>query len=311
MKALKWVVVLCMSQALADTGYEGAPACADTIDLAEIEHRLMLADHDAILETFGLYRTECDGGLYIVDLQHRRKMWRVNESWWLDKIVSMAWVDPDKADAIEVIAIYVTGIGPTGVQPFKARVVMHRGGGGPLGYEWTPGEPEFVDDEVHAKPDAKPPKRTPKREGSQCDPTVRATSYERFAALGLTSRNAPWRPENIEAATFETFDFYAISVFHSSGSQRIKAVDVYEDDGRYTVRYRVYNPRIGTMDIQYSTVWALIPKDAVEVRMVEDGKRPGRRRPDLASGSIFRGGLDPRRFGSTFCRESRHPTHSP
>ena len=146
MKALKWLVVLCMSQALADTGYEGAPECADAIDLAEVEHRLMLADHDAILETFGLYRTQCDGGLYLVDLQHHQKMWRVNESWWLDRIESIAWVDPDKADAIEVIAIYITGIGPTGVQPFKARVVMHRGGGGPRGYSWTPGEPEFIDD---------------------------------------------------------------------------------------------------------------------------------------------------------------------
>jgi len=309
MKALKLLLLLVMTRALADTGYEGAPACADAIDLTKVEHRLMVRDHDAILETFGLYQTRCDGGLYLVDLQHHRKMWRVNESWWLEKIESMAWVDPAAANGIEVIATYITGIGPTGVQPFRARVVMRRGGGGPGGYTWTPGEPEFIEDAApptrKLDPRPQPAKPGPGETPSACHPVVRATSFEEFAALGLRSRNAPWRHDAINEATFAAFDFYAISVFHSSGSQRIEAVDVYEDDGRYTVRYDIYRPRIGTADIQFSTVWALLPKDAVDVVIAEDARRAGLHRDDVTSGSISRGGLNPRRFGSTFCLERR------
>ena len=138
-----------------------------------------------------------------------------------------------------------------------------------------------------------------------CSPYVIARSLAEFESLGMQSRGADWRPDGLDENTFEQFDFHAVAVFLTSGSMKIEAVRIYEDNGAYSVRYKVHKPAMGTTDIKLSTVWALVPRNATTVELVESNSRRGARRSDLASGAIERGGLNASLHGSTFCVDAQ------
>ncbi len=89
---------------------------------------------------YGIYPEPCDGGLYLVSLPDGKRLARINENWWLEDFESARWQSPAH-EAIVVVASYITGIGPTGVQPFRARIVITRRPHG-----WVPDEPELLDE---------------------------------------------------------------------------------------------------------------------------------------------------------------------
>lgn len=94
---------------------------------------------DMIRDVYGIYEEACDGGLYLVDLNQGQRLLRINENWWLYKFESAKWRDPESPNEIVTLAQYVTGIGPTGAQPFRARIVVKRAGRG-----WIAQEPEIL-----------------------------------------------------------------------------------------------------------------------------------------------------------------------
>jgi len=129
---------------LADATWPGAPDCEKFIDLERIKRMLSHREPDGRSEVFGFYPATCGGGLYLVDPQHQKKMWRINVSWQFDGLESVAWIRESDTDKIVVIATYFDDGGKSGGTLFRARIVMTRDGGGPGNGEWSPLEPEIL-----------------------------------------------------------------------------------------------------------------------------------------------------------------------
>lgn len=144
----RWIALLGLALTLpsyADSPWIGGPDCGDEIDLRRVDRMLSHRSPDGSDEIFGFYPADCDGGLYLVDLLGKERMWRINESWWLEKLESVAWWRQADSDNIIVTASYITGIGPNAATPFRARIVMTRQGPGQGERGWAPQEPELLE----------------------------------------------------------------------------------------------------------------------------------------------------------------------
>jgi len=123
--------------ASAATDDPGCPAPFARDNVLEI-----LADeqHDTVHGYYGIYPEPCNGGLYLVSLPTGERLARINEGWWLEEFESARW-ESVSHEGIVVVASYITGVGPTGTRPFRARILLiHR----PKG--WVPDEPELLDE---------------------------------------------------------------------------------------------------------------------------------------------------------------------
>ncbi|MGD8417264.1 MAG: hypothetical protein PVH91_09420 [Pseudomonadales bacterium] len=242
---------------------------------------LRLPDEQPDAAGYGIYAEQCDGGLYLVNPVSGERLTRINETWWLEAFESAQWASDDH-EAIVVLASYITGIGPTGVQPFQARIVVTRT---PQG--WLPGEPQFPDEE---EPAADPP--------DDADPMDRAVreagTPEAFAALELTSHG---RPVDLHP-DFATSRVVLKSLWLTSGSIYVKQVAVHRQDDRYVVYYDVTTPEIGTADMKQCVLYAVLPDDGLPVTFEKRHTfgRPGRSVPDaggVLDGASFAGAPTP------------------
>ncbi len=83
------------------------------------------------------FEEPCDGAVYIAT-PDGNPLGRVNESWRLWAFVDAIYADG--ADRIDVTAEFVTGIGPTGAEPFRVRIPLTQNDGA-----WAAGEAVVVD----------------------------------------------------------------------------------------------------------------------------------------------------------------------
>jgi len=247
-------------------GPAGLPNCAGPFDPGRIEKKLAVSEHDASQGVYAFYPEPCDGGLYMLALGSMEPMTRVNESWWLEELESVQWADGRRANEIVVTASYITGIGPTGVQPFRARIVLKK-----LQGAWVPQTPEAIE----SKP-----------ERAADDPRVHeARSPAELARLEIMAQG---RPVEIDV-NFEEDRLVAISVWLTSGSIRITDVHVRRSDDRYYVDYDTTFPPIGTTDMKSSVIFVVLPKDG---RQIEFGSALGiGRKVDVRTGIIDRAGI--------------------
>lgn len=133
--------------ALADNHAAFDCGSSDRMDPDRVVGKITRGESDMIYESIVFYDEFCDGGLWMVKIgTPDLKIARVNESWQLDQFVSAAFARPEKKDAedgdvIIVTASFITGIGPTGAQPFTVRIPMTRAGD-----TWIEGEAEVVEE---------------------------------------------------------------------------------------------------------------------------------------------------------------------
>lgn len=88
-----------------------------------------------------LYTHRCSGGIYLVDKEISSEglldsAVPVVQGWWLDSIVSVH--QPDKQSII-IDGRFITGVGPCGVYPFYARILLTR-----LPKSWQAEEPVLL-----------------------------------------------------------------------------------------------------------------------------------------------------------------------
>lgn len=74
--------------------------------------------------SLALYEERSNGGLYLVDLTEQKKILRINAGWWFEKLISANWLKDGSMDQIAISATFITGVGPTGVQPFPASFIL-------------------------------------------------------------------------------------------------------------------------------------------------------------------------------------------
>ena len=221
------------------------PGCAYDIDLSQPIRLLFDRETDVVKGVFGFYEGECDGVLYLVDLDdpvHNA----VNESWRLYRLESVGFAE-GRRDRIVVDASYVTGIGPGGAEPFRARIVMNYR----TGARWTP---EGSDPDDGSAGPAEP------------DASVReASSAEALQALEIRSD----RGQLELAPDFATSRAVVKSIWLTSGSAEIDSVRIHRTDDAYLVFYRVKSPRLGTTDMKQSLIYLELPRDGLPVAFLD------------------------------------------
>lgn len=98
---------------------------------------LRLSPEDQVSEEWYFFEDPCDGALYIADSGGANAD-RINESWRLWSFIGAKY--PDSLDLIHVTAEFVTGIGPTGAEPFRVTIPLARGAKG-----WVAGEATVIE----------------------------------------------------------------------------------------------------------------------------------------------------------------------
>lgn len=78
---------------------------------------------DEAVDTISLYTHPCSGGLYLADPNKASdKLTVLHEGWWFEGLFRPQWRKADEGRALELTGEYITGVGPTGVQPFIGRI---------------------------------------------------------------------------------------------------------------------------------------------------------------------------------------------
>ncbi|MCH9671223.1 MAG: hypothetical protein K0U93_07215 [Gammaproteobacteria bacterium] len=86
--------------------------------------RLTYAKSQETLVVVSMYSNRCNGGVYLVEAGPSPMPLRVSY-WWLDEFRAARITPGDPSpDALTIVATYITGIGPTGAQPFEASTTI-------------------------------------------------------------------------------------------------------------------------------------------------------------------------------------------
>lgn len=94
------------------------------VDSEHIVAEIRQPDGDPSQTSLALYEERSNGGLYLVDLAEQKKILRINAGWWFEKLISANWSKDGSMDQIAISATFITGVGPTGVQPFPASFIL-------------------------------------------------------------------------------------------------------------------------------------------------------------------------------------------
>jgi hypothetical protein len=220
---------------------------------------------------------DCTGVLYLFDPATDER-YRVNESWYLFDFESAAFL-AERLDRIEVLAIYVTGIGPTGAELFRARIVMQQDrDGGWVPEEATIPEQAIIDPDEAMDAEVTDGQASDGQAGAAAstdepatgDPSLReVSSAAALSALGLEDNGVPVPLE----VDFASARIVAKAIWLTSGSQHIDDTQVRRTDEGYLVFYRVNSPRLGTADMKRSVIYLELPKDGLPVSFHEFGER--------------------------------------
>ena len=130
--ALSAALLVSPAQALAcaDPPETAETATQFNIDEDRIVKHVNLTDGDVIKAHHLLYENRDDGGLYLVDPSDQSNNRRINESWWFEKLDSARWIEDTAHDHIEVVASFITGIGPEAARPFQVKFLLYPDGFG-------------------------------------------------------------------------------------------------------------------------------------------------------------------------------------
>ena len=193
---------------------------------------------------------KCNGGLYF---RADSADWILHEGWWLQELVSMRWA----ADGvIQVRARFYTGAGPDGVKPFAAELTIARVADG-----WAIDGPN-----LRAQPfDIA---TTHQIDGFDT-PAIQVLNAEQEENLRISQAVMP------VTVDYSAQRLYLLPLRLTSGSIRVRDLAVTQQDDHYAVHWRLDVPRIGTMDMNPSTVFVVLPKDGLPLRRAPEGAAPG------------------------------------
>ena len=119
----------------------------------------------------GLYA--CMGTLYLVDVEVGVPLQKIDAGWWFEDLASYAW--SAAGSELNLVARYITGIGPTGTVPFAVvfRIVQADTG------TWTVEQLEPAGADYEVEPDG----------------MVEIKNSAQLAALTLRERDRPFTPD--------------------------------------------------------------------------------------------------------------------
>lgn len=229
---------------------------------------------DMIFEKWIIYERSSDG---VLELSGNGKRFPIAESWRLWEFEKAGWVDRDAANEIYVVASYATGMGPDGAKPFRAKIIMQKIAGG-----WEASAPEILlsaDDKSDSektdglKPrplDPLPNNVQPNAKYDRAYLRVATTEAERQS---LTQKISPALGD-VEI-DFSTERLVTATRMLTSGSIKMRDIKVHKNDKGYDISYTLYRPRIGTADIKFSAIYAVLPNDGLPLNVFERGGKRG------------------------------------
>lgn len=247
--AFSFWILLATSSATANTTRQLPPylvACAKK----EKPPMVKLLDQHASKPAKLFIAKRCPGGLF---LQQSEKFWLdtdkpftpIGFGWWLTELASVSWQDTAKT-LLKVRATYLTGIGPTGNQPFNVEINITENES-----SWVASEPIH-----HDRPFERPTRLN--------NGMLSVESTEQLEILGIDRQHK-------DQAIFYTIDFtqqrlIVKPVTMTSGSMRISEVFVYQLNHTYFLGHRISAPPIGTTDMKYTSLWYLLPKNNYAIK---------------------------------------------
>ncbi len=257
--AILFLTAACANEAGAPNSYpaRGPAACSDAFT-AENLHPI--GGDPAPL---AVYEELCDGGLHLLDGASFEPILLINESWRVETLRSLTW--SEATQSLVVRADYITGIGPTGVIPFFVELTVQAADGGWQVVDTTKRDEAVVSD----------------------DGMVEVHNAEQLASLELVANGEAY----VIDVDFEASRLILQSVWLTSGSARISAVDVSRNRQAYFVTYATKAPRLGTTDMKQVVIYAVLPKDyrAVSVGDKELDARAFQAETGVIDRGTFRG----------------------
>lgn len=269
---------------------DGVTSTSQTENIHAVIFRSKL---DMILEHFFIYERSSDG---VLELRDGIARYPIAESWRLWEFEKADWVDRNTWNEIYIIASYATGMGPEGAKPFRAKIIMSRTNSG-----WTASSTEIL-----ADPEEEP-LQNPEEDSADNNPPVKSpappdrfkppSKYDRAYVKTATNQReyeALIKEKGARladvAVDFSTERLVTATRMLTSGSIKMRDVRVHRNDTGYDISYSLYRPRIGTADIKWSAIYAVLPNDGLPLNVFERtrGARPKGRRIDAASGVINR-----------------------
>lgn len=185
-----------------------------------------------------IYTHRCNGGLYFKtsDLAAPHI---VHEGWWLHEYIASVWLDTQK---LSIRARFYTGVGPDGTRPFDADIHLRHTAGG-----WSVDEPHLR--------------------------TVQFARAKHAQLEGLHRK--AYFINNLEAwhntrlsrelsdlkVNFEDQRLILVPLMLSSGSKRVENVRILSGASRYAISWQINTPSIGTMDMNPTLIWVVLPND--------------------------------------------------
>jgi hypothetical protein len=210
---------------------KGPAACSGEIN----PDNLTLPSADLKSSPVAVYAERCDGGLYLLHLQRDESLLKINASWWLESLDSVA-LEPD-GKSLRVSARFITGIGPTGTVPFNVEFRITRSAAG----QW---QSEQLPIDNNAPLELQPG-------------VLEIANLAQLNAARLKYRHAPisLRPN------FADRRLVLKSLWLTSGSAEVTDIRVHRNDRGYFITYNVEAPRIGTTDMKHVVLHVELPKD--------------------------------------------------
>ena len=269
---------------------EGAAADFQAENIHKVIFRSKL---DMILDHYLIYERPGDG---VLELHEGLSRYPIAESWRLWKFEKAGWVKRDNWDEIYVIASYATGMGPDGAKPFRAKIIMERTNIG-----WVPSSTEILaepeegasqildensaDNAPPPKPPAPPEKFKPQSKYDRAHVET-ATNQQEFDAL-VEKKSAKLADILVD---FPSERLVTATRMLTSGSIKMRDVRVHKNKTGYDISYSLYRPRIGTADIKFSAIYAVLPNDGLPLNVFERtrGARPKGERIDVVVGVLNR-----------------------
>jgi len=253
---LRFTLCLSLLAALAPLpagAADRAPSCQATADRALTYFQSLRDAQGRVIQVVGDHR--CAGGPYLLAASApatdaSAPLVKLVPGWWLHEFVSARWLDAART-ALQVRARYVTGVGPSGAEPFAVQVIARR-----VGERWQVAEPERVEAGFDL----------PTR---QADGLIRIESVEQHRNLNIAVPGLPGEAE----VDFALERLVIKSRFFGSATERITGTWVRAEDGGYRVGFDTDSPRVGVAMPKVVMLWWRVPNDGKPVRIDRSGGR--------------------------------------